>query len=67
MAELPAQGKLHEVDNAEADGIIEAANHQLLHNEAIGRVIRNMFGRIQALEKENAELKAKQPIRSESP
>jgi hypothetical protein len=58
MAELAAQGKFHEVDNAEADAIIEASTHQILHNEAIGRGIRNIYGRIQALEKEVSDLKA---------
>ena len=47
MAELPAQGKFHEVDDAEADAVIEAASHQILPNEALCRVIRNMYGRIQ--------------------
>ena len=47
MAELPAQGKFHEVDDAEADAVMEAASHQILPNEALCRVIRNMYGRIQ--------------------
>ena len=69
MAELPAQGKLHEVDDAEADAVIEAASHGLLHNEAIGRVIRNMYKRIQLLEAElkAQKLKAEKPKRSGSP
>ena len=73
MAELAAQGKFHEVDNPEANAIIEASTHQILHSEAIGRVIRNMYGRIQTLEKEVSELKAalksttEKPERSVSP
>ncbi|MCW4024921.1 MAG: hypothetical protein NWF01_07805 [Candidatus Bathyarchaeota archaeon] len=59
MAELPADGKMHEVDNAEADDVIEAASHQILPNEAIGRVIRNMYKRIQTLEAEVKDLKGK--------
>ena len=52
MAELPTQGKFHEVDDAEADAVIEAASHQILPNEALCRVIRNMYARIQELEDE---------------
>ena len=58
MAEEPAIGKFHEVDNAEADAVIEACSHGLLHNEAIGRVLRNMYGRLRAAEFDLAELKA---------
>ena len=50
MAELPAEGKFHTVDDAEADNVIEASTHMILHSEAIGRVLRNMYGRLQALE-----------------
>jgi hypothetical protein len=65
MAELPAKGKLHDVDDVEADEVVEASSHGLLHNEALGRVIRNMYVRIQFLE---AELKkAKASKRSVSP
>lgn len=63
MAELPAQGEFHAVDNAEADAVIEVCKHALLHNEAIGRVLRNMYGRIQALEKEVAELQASKKVK----
>jgi hypothetical protein len=58
LAELPAEGKFHAVDDAEADAVIEASSHAILHNEALGRVIRNMYGRIQSLEAEVADLKA---------
>jgi hypothetical protein len=61
MAELPAVGRLHEVDDAEADAVIEASYHGLLHNEAIGRVIRNMYKRIQQLEAEVKDLQQAKP------
>jgi hypothetical protein len=64
LAEEPAQGKLHDVDDAEADEVVEASSHGLLHNEALGRVIRNMYLRIQFLE---AELKKAKAKRSGSP
>jgi hypothetical protein len=67
MAELAAIGKFHEVDEAEADGVIEASSHAILHNEAFGRVIRNMYGRLQALEREIAELKNSQKSKAEMP
>jgi hypothetical protein len=67
LAELPAEGKFHTVDNAEADAVIEASTHAIMHNEALGRVIRNMYGRIQALEKEVAELKASPKSKAEKP
>jgi hypothetical protein len=67
MAELAAIGKFHEVDDAEADGVIEASSHAILHNEAFGRVIRNMYGRLQVLEKEIAELKDSQKSKVEMP
>jgi hypothetical protein len=57
MAELPAQGKFHEVD----DAVVKAASHQILPNEALCRVIRNMYARIQQLEDENIEIKLSVP------
>ena len=59
MAELPVEGKFHEVDDAEADAVIEASTHMILHSEAIGRVLRNMYGRLEALETENKSKKVK--------
>ena len=53
----------HEVGNAEADAIVEACKHMIPHNEALGRLIRNMYQRLQVAEKELAELKAKKPKR----
>ena len=75
MAEESAVGKFHVVDNAEADDVIVVSEHAILHNEMIGRVLRNMYGRIQHLEKELAvsrgleteKLKAVKPKRSGSP
>lgn len=69
-AEEPAVGKFHEVSNEEAGAVVAVAEHALLHNEAIGRLLRNMYGRVQALEREVAELKAKKakkPKRSGPP
>ena len=65
MAELAADGKFHAVDDAEADAVIEASSHAIMHNEALGRVIRNMYGRIQVLEKQVAAKKGSK--RSVSP
>ena len=62
MAELPTQGKFHEVDDAEADAVIEAASHQILPNEALCRVIRNMHARTyNKLEAERIEVKLSVP------
>lgn len=56
MAELPGLEKLHAVDNSEADAVFEYCKHAIPHNEMIGRIIRNMYGRLQVLEKEVAAL-----------
>ena len=61
MAELPGSEELHAVDNAEADAVFEYCKHAIPHNEMIGRIIRNMYGRLQALEKEVAALKKAKP------
>ena len=57
MAELAADGKFHPVDDAEADAVIEDSSHAIMHNEALGRVIRNMYERFQVLEKQVAAKK----------
>ena len=57
MAELAAQGNLHEVDNAEADQTYEDINHMIPHNVMIGNLLRNIYPRLQILEKENKSLK----------
>jgi len=55
--------EFHDVGDAEADAIVEACKHAIPHNEWLGRLVRNMYGRIQSLEKEVADLKAKKPKR----
>jgi hypothetical protein len=57
MAELAAQGNLHEVDNAEADQAYEDIKHMIPHNVMIGNLLRNIYPRLLALEKENKSLK----------
>ncbi len=59
MAELSAMEKLHEVNDTEADSVIEYASTAIPHNEMLGRVIRNMYKRIQQLEAEVKNLKEK--------
>jgi hypothetical protein len=59
MAELPAIGRLHEVDDNEADVVIEFCSRAIPHNEMLGRVVRNMYKRIQQLETEVKDLQAK--------
>ena len=57
MAQLPSEGELHSVDNAEADDVFEYCKHAIPHNEMLSRLIRNMYERLQVLEGELAELK----------
>ena len=57
MAELAGVQELHIVDDAEADAVFEYCKHAIPHNEMLGRIIRNMYGRLQVLEKEVAALK----------
>jgi uncharacterized small protein (DUF1192 family) len=65
LSDEPTREEVHAVDNAEADEVIEACKRAIPHNEWLGRLVRNMYGRIQALEQEIAELKAKKPKRSD--
>jgi hypothetical protein len=58
LSDEPTIGKFHEVDNEEADQAIESMKHSIPHNEAIGRVLRNLYVRVQKLEAE-----AKKPNR----
>ena len=74
MSAEPTRGEFHEVGDAEADAIVEALGHAIPHNEWLGRLLRNMYPRLQVLEKENkslkkelAELKAKKSKRSVPP
>ena len=57
MAELPGLEELHAVDNAEVDAVFEYCKHAIPHNEMLSRIIRNMYGRLQALETEVSVLK----------
>lgn len=61
MAQDPVQGpdELHVVDNAEADAVFEYCKRAIPHNEMLGRIVRNMYLRLQALEKEVAAQKSK--------
>jgi hypothetical protein len=59
MAEKSAEGKLHEVDDVEADAVIDFAGRAIPHNEMLGRVVRNMYKRIQQLEAQFRDLQAK--------
>jgi hypothetical protein len=59
MAELPGFEELHTVDDAEADAVFEYCKHAIPHNEMLSRIIRNMYGRLQALEREVASQKSK--------
>ena len=67
MAELAAEGKFHVVDDAEADAVIEASSHMILHSEAIGRVLRNIYGRLQTVEKTLADLEASKKLKAVKP
>jgi len=51
--------EFHEVGDVEADAVIEACKHAIPHSEWLGRLVRNMYGRIKSLEKEVADLKKK--------
>jgi hypothetical protein len=50
LSEEPTVGKFHDVGDEEADEAIESMQHSIPHNEAIGRVLRNVYGRLQKLE-----------------
>ena len=69
MAELAGSEELHIVDDAEADAVFEYCKHAIPHNEMLSRIIRNMYGRLQSLEKELAaqKSKAQKPSRSVPP
>lgn len=67
MAQLPGEGELHMVDDEEADDVFEYCKHAIPHNEMLSRLIRNMYGRLQVLEREIAELKNTQKSIIEMP
>jgi hypothetical protein len=52
----PTKEEFHAVDNAEADAAIEAIKHAIPINELIGRVLRNIYPRLQAAEQKAADL-----------
>ena len=58
---------MHTVDNDEADDVFEYCKHAIPHNEMLSRIIRNMYGRLQVLERELAELKNTQKPKVEMP
>ena len=59
MSDEPTVAKFHDVDDEEADKAVESMEHAIPHNEAIGRVLRNMYARLKKL-----ETNAKKPKRS---
>ena len=65
MAQLSGEGELHRVDNDEADDVFEYCKHAIPHNEMLSRVIRNMYRRLQVLEREIFELKNSQKSKVE--
>jgi predicted nucleic acid-binding Zn-ribbon protein len=74
LAQDPLQGPndLHIVDNAEADQLNDFMKRAIPHNEMLNRHARNMYGRIQTIEKDILNLKEeiaelKQALRSGSP
>jgi hypothetical protein len=66
VAELPGSQELHIVDDAEADAVFDYCKHAIPHNEMISRIIRNMYGRLQVLEREGASQKSKAQKHSRS-
>jgi hypothetical protein len=60
LAQDPLQGPcdLHVVDDAEADKLNDFMKRAIPHNEMLNRHARNMYGRIQVLEKDVLNLKA---------
>ena len=53
-----------EVDNQEADKLIEGSRSRTLHNDALGQLLRNMYARLVFLENELAEQKEKPRTKS---
>ena len=66
MAQLPGKNELHSVDNGEANEVFEYCKHAIPHNEMLSRIVRNMYGRLQVLEKEIGELKSAQQSKAET-
>lgn len=59
MTETAVKEESVDVNDAEADALVVASCNGTLDNEVIARVIRNIYGRLQKLEAENRDLKAK--------
>ena len=57
MAQEPGKDELHPVDNSEAEEVYHYCKHAIPHSEMLSRLIRNHHLRIQALEKDVADLK----------
>ena len=51
-----AENEFHEISDVEADQAMETCKKAIPNNELIGRVLRNMYKRLQVLEKENASV-----------
>jgi hypothetical protein len=51
------ESQFHAVTDAEADEAIRFCEKAIPHNELIGRTLRNIYARLQRLEKENASFK----------
>jgi hypothetical protein len=66
MAELPGENELHSVDNSEANEVFEYCKHAIPHNEMLSRIVRNMYLRLQVLEREIGELKSAQQTKVET-
>jgi hypothetical protein len=64
MSDEPTETEFHEVSNQEADEIIKICKHAVPHNEAIGRVLRNIYSRLKTAEKEITDLETSKSERS---
>jgi hypothetical protein len=58
LAQEPGKDELHLVDNDEAQALYDYCKHAIPHNEMLNRLARNHHLRIQALEKQVADLTA---------
>jgi hypothetical protein len=65
LSDEPTETEFHEVSNQEADEVIETCKHAVPHNEAIGRVLRNIYTRLKTAEKEITDLEATKQRRSD--
>ena len=58
---------MNEVNNQDADALIETSRKQTLRDDAFGQLIRNMYARLVFLENELSEQKKKPRTRSITP